>query len=671
MQNYHGFQEFKQKISVLIGLIERQIEVLEVLNKPTQVANLNFLKGLVQSSSFKVMVLGEFKRGKSTFINALLGEEILPAYSTPCTAIINEVKWSDRKNAILHFNKSEDNELKSPLNIPIDEIEEYVVIKEESDQSQAINESPYEKLELFWPIKLCENGVEIIDSPGLNEHKTRQQITEGYLATVDAILLVLSCEQLFSKSEQEVVTNKLKPMGHEDIFFICNRINMIRKNEIDKVKNYAFNKLSPLTRLGAERVFFINALGGLDGKINNDTEALEQSGVPKLEAELQNFLTNDRGRVKILRPAQELKNSIRETRKSIPEQASMLQTDVSELEQRVTAAQEPLKLLEGKRQNIVRTLDISIEDTKEQVNAKVKIFCRELAPKIKNIATEYKLTTEVKLLFKDPRPSIEAATKEIACHLESQIETEFANWQRSELEPLLAKKIESMKNSLENETSEFIESVDNLRLEISGISIANVEISKEDVGVKKVSNLERVLSAAGGLLIGGVGSAAIGARFGYNEMLKSLIPQIGVGMIGVLLLGLNPVTIVPIIVTMIIAGIVQGKFMETKLGEKIKEEVGKRFVEQMNNTTDAISNNVNHSVAAELNKIKNLVDEGLGAEIQNIREQVDNVLADKQKGQSEVDKKLWQLQALAEDINKIDRELDDLIAEVAISGVSH
>ncbi len=49
------------------------------------------------------MVLGEFKRGKSTFINALLGEEVLPSSAIPCTAVINEVKWGEQQRAILHF----------------------------------------------------------------------------------------------------------------------------------------------------------------------------------------------------------------------------------------------------------------------------------------------------------------------------------------------------------------------------------------------------------------------------------------------------------------------------------------------------------------------------------------------------------------------------------------
>lgn len=658
--NNQAYKEFEVKINTLVRLIEQQMEIANFLNKPDQVANLINLQSIVQSTNFKVMILGEFKRGKSTFINALLGEEILPAFATPCTAIINEVKWGERQRAVLHFNQVDGEAKKEPKEIPVDEIEEYVVIKEDVDQSQAINESPYEKLELFWPLELCKDRVEIIDSPGLNEHKTRQQVTENYLITVDAIILVLSCEQLFSKSEQEVVDNKLRPMGHEDIFFVCNRINLIRRNEVDRVKDSAIRKLSSRTRLGPERIFFIDALGALDGKLENDNKALQESGVPQLEIALQNFLTDEKGPVKIRRLAQELRNAINEVRKTIPEQIAMLKTDVSELEKRYAAAQEPLKILEEKRRSIIQKLANSIEDTKDQVSYKTKDFCRDLVPKIKTIAQEYQLQTEIKLLFQDPRPSIEAAVKEITSYLESQLEKEFSNWQTSELEPLLVRRMDNIKTSLDSEAKDFIDRVDNLRLEISGVSISKVEVSKGDVGVRDVSAVERIFSAAGGFLIGGLGAATIGATFGYQEMLKSLIPQLIIGIIGYIFLGVNPITLIP----MLVAALIQGKLMEGGLANRIKEEVGKKFSEQLNQSTVDIVDNVSKAVGTELNKVKNLVDKGLEAEIQNIRQQVKNVLADKEKGQAEVDKKLKQLDDLTQCVNKIDQELYDLISQV-------
>ena len=61
------------------------------------------LKRKLENDNFKVLVIGEFKNGKSTFINSLMGDKVLPAYSTPCTAVINEVIYGKEKRAVLYF----------------------------------------------------------------------------------------------------------------------------------------------------------------------------------------------------------------------------------------------------------------------------------------------------------------------------------------------------------------------------------------------------------------------------------------------------------------------------------------------------------------------------------------------------------------------------------------
>ena len=74
--------------------------------------------------------MGEFNRGKSTFINALLGQRVLPAYVLPTTAIINEVKWGQQRRAVLHHLPKKDGKVKPPLDIPIDQLEKYTTIQE-------------------------------------------------------------------------------------------------------------------------------------------------------------------------------------------------------------------------------------------------------------------------------------------------------------------------------------------------------------------------------------------------------------------------------------------------------------------------------------------------------------------------------------------------------------
>ena len=232
--NYNQYAKFKERQIELADMLNDSAEVISELNMNQFQENLKQLGMKVQNDTFKIQVVGTFKNGKSTFINSFLGEEILPAYALPTTAVINEVKWGEDKKAVIHFRNPLPEKLPSgipekamahmskfnmqnipPLEIPYDEIEDYVVIPFDKDPTEMLLESPYEKVELFWPLPLLKNGVEIIDSPGLNEHRTRTKVTMDYLSKADAILFVLNATQLCSQEEMRFIENNLKKEGEE------------------------------------------------------------------------------------------------------------------------------------------------------------------------------------------------------------------------------------------------------------------------------------------------------------------------------------------------------------------------------------------------------------------------------------------------------------------------
>ena len=228
------------------------------------VASLDSSIKKLEDATFKTLVIGEFKRGKSTFINALLKDKILPAYPTPCTAVINELKWGEEKKATIYF-KSEIKNIPEgldqmvvdhiqrhnctnvpPLDVDFNAFQKCVVIPDPGkEQAQSVFESPFSKAVIEYPLDICKNGIEIIDSPGLNEATTRNDITEGYLDKVDAIIFVLLCDPLASKSEMDSI-KKIYDTGHKSIFYVCNRFDGIRDDD-DKIRviNFAKQKLLP------------------------------------------------------------------------------------------------------------------------------------------------------------------------------------------------------------------------------------------------------------------------------------------------------------------------------------------------------------------------------------------------------------------------------------------
>ena len=661
------YQDFQKKRDTLLNIIQRLEAAVRSLSMKGWEETLQRLEERIRAENFKVLVLGEFKRGKSTFINALLGERVLPAYAKPCTAIINEVKWGQPRRALLHFIQSDSGPLQPALEIPVEEIQNYVVIQDGVSESEAINGSPYEKVELLWPLEICRNNVEIIDSPGLNEHAIRQKVTMDYLSTVDAILFVLSCEVLGSQSEIDVIDNTLRSMGHEDIFFICNRFNMIDADEREDIKQHGLSKLAPRTARGAERVFFINALGALKGRTSGNGALVAESGVPHLEKELEKFLASERGRMKIIRPAMELKNAIREARGIIPQREAMLRTDITTLETLYADAQGALQQLETLRHQIVAKVSNFRADMQLHVSDKARSFYRTLYDvkidqydsKIAKWVSEYKIKEPVTL--QDAlklKGAIERVIKELTEHISGQVEREFAAWQNSELEPFLSGRLEDLKRDIDTRASMFLSQLDDLRLQVSGTFIPL------QTNMGNMSPIERILAIAGGYLLGNFVTATIGGVFGFKAMLVSLVQQIALATATILVVGaVNPWILVPVMVG---GGFVDGLIRVNSTNEQIKKAFAQKYAEHLRQSNADRSAEIANAVAEKLSQLQNAVDMGLAKEIQSVRDQVNSILVEKQKGQANVDQKLRQLDALARSVNALDSDLDALIAQVAM-----
>ena len=258
---------------------------------------------------FSIAVVGEFKRGKSTVINALLGKDILPSDIMPCSATLNRVTYGVTPRVRVFYKDGHQDE------VSIDELTNYVTkLTEESEElASKVAEAVVE-----YPVPYCQNNVDIIDTPGLNDDESMTNVTLGVLPSVDAAILVIMAQSPFSEYERDFVENKLLSSDMGRVLFLVSAIDRLN-NEGDadrliesvraRIKRYVmqrakeqFGQDSPefknyLRKIGEPRVFGVSAYQALQAKVTGDGELLKKSRFAEFEQGLERFLSEDRGTV--------------------------------------------------------------------------------------------------------------------------------------------------------------------------------------------------------------------------------------------------------------------------------------------------------------------------------------------------------------------------------------
>ena len=171
LATYAGFEAVRGD---LLGTLEAVGEVDRALGLGEAAAHLADLARKVRADVFRVLVLGEFKRGKSTLVNALLGAPILPATATPTTALLTVVRYGEPPAAVVHTFDGQTRP------IPFDDLRGTLVLSSDEEDNRR-RQAQVRLVEVRYPAPLCRNNVELVDSPGLNEHATRTELTSNYI----------------------------------------------------------------------------------------------------------------------------------------------------------------------------------------------------------------------------------------------------------------------------------------------------------------------------------------------------------------------------------------------------------------------------------------------------------------------------------------------------------
>lgn len=340
------------------------------------------LRRRLEHERLQIAVLGQFKRGKSTFINALLGDNLLPTGVIPLTAIATFIAWRRQPLIVVHFKS--DTRTEEFAVHTADEIRN-TLFRFVAEEANPENRLGVERVDLFYPANILANGTVIIDTPGVGS--TLQHNTEAALQVLpecDAAFFVISADPPITEVELDYL-HRLKSKTTR-VFFILNKADYLRSNERRSVVAFVQKVLAEKSLIDADgRIFCISARDGLDARQNGNEKLLTTSGIVELEDHLVRSLARDKKRW--------LEEAVRSKAEGMLAQASSelvlrmraLNMPIEELAAKSEAFQEALRSIEDQRRVTRDLLAGDHRRLRAALDSRIERLRKEIAGKLANV----------------------------------------------------------------------------------------------------------------------------------------------------------------------------------------------------------------------------------------------------------------------------------------------
>jgi|SRR5487761_1000137 len=230
---------------------------------------------------FTLVVAGQFKRGKSSLINAMLGQNVLPVGVVPLTSIVTVLRYGNPPTASVQFESGEIHSV--DLNI----IADYVTEKGNPNNIKSVR-----MVFVDYPSAWLRDGIQIVDTPGIDSvFKHNTDLTYAYMPQADGVLFVASVDQPLSRRELDFLT-EIREHANK-IFCILNKSDYLNTHELEESIEFSSRVLCE-TLGQTVSVFPVSAKLALEGKLSSHVDAGIRNGFTDLEEALRTFLKTEK-----------------------------------------------------------------------------------------------------------------------------------------------------------------------------------------------------------------------------------------------------------------------------------------------------------------------------------------------------------------------------------------
>lgn len=231
-------------IDILEKSIQESAPVLAQAGKTNELGEISKMLLQIKNSPVIILVCGEFKRGKSTFVNALIGRSICPTDVDICTSVVSMIKYGEKESVKRYYGDF--TNIKSEQ-IDLCDLEKYTV-----GSANEIDNTIYVEIEL--PLEELKKGIVVVDTPGVGGLEPRHAtLTNYFLPQADVAVFMTDVNEPLTTTEMDFYKNKVLPYSKQNLV-VVNKSDLKDNESVEDIKKDTINKIAANTQVESKTI---------------------------------------------------------------------------------------------------------------------------------------------------------------------------------------------------------------------------------------------------------------------------------------------------------------------------------------------------------------------------------------------------------------------------------
>jgi GTP-binding protein EngB required for normal cell division len=249
------------------------------------------LRDRLATGRLHLAVLGQFNRGKSTFLNALLGLPVLPTSVLPLTNVPTVIRYGAELSCTIRFLSGKPDRV---VRSSAEEIRAALMHHVTEDRNPKNRENVREAV-VECPAEFLENGTVLIDTPGFGStHVHNTKTTVDLLCECDAAFLLLSADLPITQFEIEFLKEVRKYVPR--LFFIFNKVDLLAEHELIQTDVFIKKTIAAHFGYSTDLILIpVSARAALESKSRDESDAAwKKSGMEQVKKAVDRFLSGEK-----------------------------------------------------------------------------------------------------------------------------------------------------------------------------------------------------------------------------------------------------------------------------------------------------------------------------------------------------------------------------------------